>query len=447
MKFGLLAVLFLMTFSELTLGQSPEEVFQIASQFKDKVGETERDRARYFLGLGLSELKNLRKQQTNGFDLDDDSMQRLQLLESALSPIEEAFNGLRTTKDRVGAKKRLDDLSHDIDQVDKVFLILGPARAMELATGRAIRAVRNRSKATARTAFSPTTFVTSKKVSEYLALTEEQRKNLNRLVTHATAKMRYGSDGHLDKIRALLEQHWKSLLEELDDNQQSAVKKLIGEPIQWFRSTEKQALRARDFSARGGPMVNTGRLVVAGRTLGEIQVEVEKLELEFMHSHVFEMITSPFIWDELDLAAEQRTQMGSKATFKNVVALPSFSEDRISKLLEKGEIRYPRAISDILTKHHSELLRMMELQILTGKYESSVGLLHPSVSKHLDLSLNQANKIRVLSIKFEKDSMLLSKELGDDRKLTQDEFDKSVSSILTEEQKQLLSRLTGKNSR
>ena len=447
MKISLLLTKFFIFFlwAGVASGQSPEEVFRLAGQFREKVGVTERDRARYFLGLGLSELKNLRNQQKNGIELDGDSKQRLLLLEGSLAPIEEAFNRIRTSKDRVEAKMKLEQLSHDAEHANRVFSILGPTKALELTTERTIRALKNKAKTTAKNAFSPTTLITNKWMSKYLALTEEQERELNELVANTTDRIRYGSDGHLEKLRVILDAHWKSLLKALNDSQRLMARELIGQPIQWFRSKDKQTLRARDFLVKRGPLVNPVRLPLAGKTSKEIRHEIEKMDREFMHSHVYEMITSPFIWDELDLAPEQRNEIKSKENFKNIVAIPSLSQDRISQLLKQKEVTYCQSISNILTKDQLKLLRMMELQILTGKYELSVGLLHPSISNHLKLSSSKRERIRVLANKYQIDSELFAKGLAEDRKQSQEKFDESVSGILTEKQKKLLSKLTNQN--
>ena len=88
--------------------------------------------------------------------------------------------------------------------------------------------------------------------------------------------------------------------------------------------------------------------------------------------------------------------------------------------------------------------RHIELQVLTGAFESSVGLLHPEIQKHLKLAKAQSNQIDKISNSFSLRYKDLYGKLSQKRKEIASEYAIKVRDVLTKEQLKKFEKLFGK---
>ena len=113
-----------------------------------------------------------------------------------------------------------------------------------------------------------------------------------------------------------------------------------------------------------------------------------------------------------------------------------------TELLNK-KVEYPKIIKDSLLDNQIELLRHLEVQILTSKYASSVGLLHPKFVEKLALSKEQQETMQSLADTYAKQAKLLLAFINEERAEIQKTFESDVESLLKEPQLKLYRQLTG----
>ena len=321
---------------------------------------------------------------------------------------------------------------------------------MELTTLGVAGSLKSISENSINNGFAPTTILSNDLVMKLLSFSDQQKKEFEKIEIRITDEMRFGSDGEIKKMEDALKRHWEKILSTLDLKQNKVAKDLVGEPIQWFRYSGNNPLRSRDFSRRNGPIVNPGTIDMAIRTddgrsiLLMTPTELEDRGIGFTHSHTYEMMTSRFVWDELELSNEQRKEL--KHHKLRSVALPAYYQDRTRELLNQEKVDYPKSLKSILTKDQMTWFQQMELQVLTGKYESSVGLLHPGFIERLDLRSNQQDKINSLAKKYVQDIQVLDKSLKASREATRLKYKEEIQGILTEEQKVIFRKLVKKQS-
>ncbi len=451
-KILLLVLVVSLTLSNSALSQlTPEEVYKVHVLKLNTRGNSEKQHAFFFHSMGLGELERLKNEKRRYRGLAPEKQLRLELLEDALSPITEVINARRNTSDRetrLALNQKFVELLNDTDNYRLVFDALGGDRALELTTKGLAASLKNISKSSITNAYSPATILNNELVLKLLSFSDLQKKEFEKLKIEVTEKMRFGAEGEVGQMEDVLSRHWKSILSSLDATQSDTVKQLVGEPIQWFRGSANNQLRRRDFSNHGGPVVNPGTIDESiktddGRSIFQMTpAELGENGIDFLYSHIYEMMSSPFIWDELELSKEQRSDL--KQNKLDAVGLPSFHQERLVDLLKEKEVNYPKSMKSILQESQLTWFRQMELQVLTGQYESSIGLLHPMFVERLTLRRRQQEKIKELAKKYSMEIQVLQKSLIASRKETRLEFEAAIQDLLTEEQKAIFQKLTGR---
>ena len=427
--------------------QDMSEVYQLNPVRVKKRGASLESQTLYFNSMGITELQNLRTEHFNG-TIDESSFARMVALEEVLSPvmaIHEKFGQELSQIEFKEAMRAQKILMRDQATAFKVFEAIGPERASLLAIRASARALQSM-------ADKPSNDVQGNSllnldiVAELLELTDDQRVKISDITKEFTKPFKKGSERDFDDYDQLLSDHWEKLLSVLKSEQRSSAIRLIGSPVNWFRAGKNESLRRRDFVAKPGIAAVTGlERVEWGAGVKKPNVyqmsrnELDSVGIRVIPSSSFEMFRSNFVWDELELTDDQREKM-KQFNVSPSVSLPRFQESRLSELLN-GEANYPIELSDVLLGNQLELFQQVELQVLTGVYEGSVGLAHPQMLAKLQVSKTQQSEIDLLVKEFESKARVFYKNILEAREASKVVFKERLDSVLNANQKEKLRRL------
>ena len=377
------------------------DVFSVKSRGSSEVAVTQ-----YFIGLGMDELRLLRNRERS-YGLDEQSLKRRKALDEALAPINaiDALSGTPAFNSELEDERMRLAVSSELSE--KVFKAIGGERAREKVLEMVVDSIRSISNSKKENAFSANAPLLNPTLALLLNLTDDQSSELKALHESATKKSRFGSVDAFKEMERLLERHWNALRASLDIEQRKQAEDLIGEPLQWFRGLPSNGLRKRDFSGGGVSYTGTKAMELQNSAQRHIhffsEEEMQQRGVQMIHGHFCEMINSNFIMGEIELVKDQRKEL--RGDFREYLktetaVIPNRHEARLSQILE-SEADYPGALKDILTSLQLDSLENIEFQVLTGKFESSFGLLHPKVLKHLQIDPKQTEKIRELCGSYE----------------------------------------------
>lgn len=426
--------------------QDMAEVYQLDPVYINRRGTSFEAQTTYFNSMGITELQNLRTEQFNG-TIDEFSLARLVALEDVLSPvmaIQEKFAQELSSEEFKKAMESQSELMRDPTTAFGVFEAIGPERASLLAMRASARALESMVNPNEHT--QGNSILKLDIVAGLLELTDDQKVRIDEITEEFSEPLRKGSKSDFGDYDQLLSDHWKKLLSILGPEQRSSAVRLVGSPVNWFRAGKNETLRQRNFSAKPGAAAVTGLESVdwgAEDTNPNIyQMSREELEskgIRVIPSSSFEMFRSKFVWDELELTDDQREKM-KRFTVSPSVSLPRFQAGRLSEIID-GETDYPTELSDVLVDSQMEFFQQIELQVLTGSHESSVGLAHPKMVITLRTTETQQAKINSLAKEFESKANLFYENILEARKASKAKFKERLESVLNDRQKEKLRKL------
>ena len=416
--------------------QFAPEMFELESFVEAGNWESETGKrvVRSLIGMATGELEDLERLEAGGL-LETSSLDRKRNLELILNSV--------LAPDLPPLKYRISTPAV-IASAKTIFANLGQEKISKRVNLSLSRSAYLKSKKAQPTAYSPNTPLKVEAILQSLSLSEIQKSKFNKLYDEATEKMRFGSEREFRKLENLLSIHWGNLLFVLDSNQNETARNVFGEPVQWFRNGNQKSLKGKDFSAGyyfKGTYEQRTFLDKNGRTIRQLTPDqIRENGFEYIHSHVEVMLKNKFVWDELDLSTEQR-HVFKKSLY--AVSTNGHHRSRLLKLLQ-GKAEYAKVIGDELLDNQVEILRHLEVQVLTSKDSSSVGLLFPDVADFLSLTKHQKEEIRSLAVDYERQAKSLLEVIAEERKRIQIIFDSEVENLLTDSQFELLGKLTGR---
>jgi len=418
-------------------------MFELNRYFEDNAQkEGDKKLNNYLIHLGKTELQRMRQLAARG-QLDGAGTIRKQQLEKSVGPILALeISGGEFTQEKLW---KFHSYSSDISRSQAVFVALGQEKILNLAYENVAESLKDKLESSRLNTFSLSTPLTETSVAKIIGLTETQKLKLSELSEEYSEKSKYGSEDIFQQLENLLESHWTNLLSILAAQQRESAVKLIGEPIQWFRAVRPPKIRNRDF-ANNGTVVTPGQYsslqTKDGRTVHQMTVqELRNRKIEFLDSHNYEILKHPFIWNELELSTDQKRNLKK---LSSVLTRSDNHQARLGELLVQDKVEYPSSLKEILTKDQLGWFRHIELQVLTGAFESSVGLLHPEIQKHLKLAKAQSNQIDKISNSFSLRYKDLYGKLSQKRKEIASEYAIKVRDVLTKEQLKKFEKLFGK---
>lgn len=434
-----------MFFLSIGSAQTMEELYELRTSFHKSIEPSERDMASFFIMIGQFELDKLRGKQT----LTNDEAQLKNALENALKAQIELYDFEDQIGQLVGGGKERSRISSDISIARDVFNAIGADRAKLITNAMIINAAQSDFAKSQLNSNSVECLILEKRLAACLKLTDQQRERIEKLANETGDRLRVGPGKEFTDLQTLFRDHWIQIQQALDSSQRKEAKRLVGEPIHWYRSVRKLSYRGTNSGHMSVRLIGKEFFLAEklGKEVSELSEEDFNNEgIELVHNHFFQILQCPFIWDELELSKRQRQQIQSgffDYLKKEAHLIPGNHKLRLNVILI-GKAELPNYVVKNFLEDQQTGVRHYEFQILTGDYETSFGLLHPQVKTHLELTKSQDVDLTEMAKKFEAQRNELEQNLAVRREKMQSEFSDKVAAILTKEQHDLYTRFTGK---
>jgi hypothetical protein len=434
-----------MFFLSIGSAQTMEELYELRTSFHKSIEPSERDMASFFIYIGQMELQELQWIQ----QLTDEQRELKSGLEEALKPLNDLTQFEMQTGQIVDGGKERSKLNGDISIARNVFNTLGPETVAQKVNWIVNHEVQLGISKSLLNSNSVECLILEKRLAACLKLTDQQRDRIEKLANETGDQLRVGPGKEFTDLQSLFRDHWIQIQQALDSSQRKEAKRLVGEPIHWYRSVRKLSYRGTNSGHMSFRMIGKEFFLAEklGKEVSELTEEDFKNEgIELVHDHFFLMLQCPFIWDELELSKRQRQQIQSgffDYVKKEAHLIPGNHKLRLNDILI-GKAELPNYVVKNFLEDQQTAVRHYEFQILTGDYETSFGLLHPQVKVHLELTKSQDVDLTEMAKKFEEQRNELEQKLAIRREKMQSEFSDKVAAILTKEQHDLYTRFTGK---
>ena len=265
------------------------------------------------------------------------------------------------------------------------------------------------------------------------------KKNLLDVLDRYKTKQKELEADYVDKLRSITQELWPRLMKVLAPKQIAEADRVLGKHAEWFRFIELP----RQFLVR--PDV-TGSGLVGEKVKEKYGFNIMKLldisNQEFIESGfepidplIYELATSGFIADELDLTSNQReklVELRKEHWYKNAVVINRQPDTRFELLLEKeNSDLLPNGLTGILIGHQQRSLLQIELQLRTGiEYSTTAGLTHPRLIKHLELSSVQVQDLEKIGQEYASECSPIFDEYKQVRQKMHAEFVAAVIAII-----------------
>jgi hypothetical protein len=299
----------------------------------------------------------------------------------------------------------------------------------------------------AKSSTSAKTWLSVPLLEDYLGLSDIQKTKIKAEVD--SAKVELEQINELELLRRLSQKRWDEILKVCDGDQVSEVKRLVGIPFEWFAMSRENELF--DLSLlRSGPSVNGTNafpLLKAGVDVKAMkQEELEKAGVIVLPAVTYELFFNRFFWDSISLTAEQKEEILGPA--RNELVKKVFVEGGDAFYFHQliaGDAKLPRLLLDLFDEEQQKRALQIEFQILAGrKFQSSAGLLHPTVAELLNFRKDQLRDIERIGFDFEMESRELIETLNEKRKAIGKRLGESTLGVLNERQLSLYTELVGR---
>ena len=341
--------------------------------------------------------------------------------------------------------KRLLEVYNSKEIAESVFQILGVERCCQIAINRARKEIdwemanRNDSGTSIASYFQNNTFL------ELLSLTKP-RKTIESLVAKVDKELREFAAKKIDEQKRVSNNRWDELLAVLTPDQRDLVKQRIGQPVEWFRIPKNNTFET------GATWLSTN-VVFAGTksmkipsALQKSSDELNELEIELLDSLVYQMLYASPLWPEFELVQQQENELnGTLKNYFNESALVRPQPKRLHLLLN-GQAEYTETVKNLFLPKQLKWFQQIELQIrLEKKYDAVVGLMHPKMTKFLNLDFEQKASIEEIGERYRRTEKNWQIVLEAKTTAMLDFLHFEVHEILNEEQKKVYRTNTGQS--
>jgi len=431
--------------------QTKREIYELDFLYKARAGTSERAVAIYWNQLAKQEVNVI--QSGRSLLQGIEAQQKLADLRIALAPIYE-MEELRSNLSGAEGQILLADHAalYESDEIaEKVFQVLGPEYCTRLALKRLNLDLEIKREEQVRDWSSVTTYLSNETFATLLEMSDKQKKDLKSELEKAENELKKTTTELLANLEAKSDRRWGDLLDILYAHQRKQAELLLGKPIEWFRLAKQPNSAIFDTWLSTGGVTNGSRScevkAADGRSSTEMsQDELSQHGIEFFDSLVLEMLFETQLWDEMELTEQQREELTKrirKELNMNVLAMPDGAA-RFPQLLQ-GKATYPKTVRDFFVPTQLEWFRQMELQIRLGKkYDSTVGLLNPTMMQVLALDPSQKTELGKVGEKYAQEERTLIGELVMARQKIQDELSVKLVAIMTPAQLKLYEKHTGR---
>jgi hypothetical protein len=235
-------------------------------------------------------------------------------------------------------------------------------------------------------------------VIERLQLTPNQTAQFKRLKDRLESNNKKRHDQLAEKLKPLLKEHFEAVQAELDSAQKTQFLDWFGD-LTLFESlstSDQHKDFILDVSQNQELGASGGTLTRRIGTINPDQPTSIRKDLE-IDSLLYKALTMANFEKQLALSPDQTKQLDSRL-HGNDVRLHKVHRrsERILAIL-KDEWEVPDWLDEILLKHQKTWLRQFEFQVYNMPYADSFGVLNPDVSEALELTPEQAKRIKELA--------------------------------------------------
>ena len=417
--------------------------------------------ANYWFEAGLREIQKLRSRKRGQFGFQAEKLDKLETLY-------EEYQSLKVHKpdgsiDREASKLRR--AFFDSDRVaQQVFDILGPEHGMQVVLERNIYHLQMlKERASLQDIGELQTVFSLPLFRKALQVEGEQTKEVEAVNKSCKEDYRSAVKMQMDALRNASQDRWHALLAQLNATQRGRAVRMMGEPVEWYRIEKQPEFRRHgvrpDGTANYGGGWNSGSIRELAKKMARgnerwfidaPNEEFEKLGYTCMDLLAYQMLFEKLLWDEMEFTQEQRKSLALKGKFRRklhveskIVARPS-GVQRFESLLD-GKAKYPPEYHEFFLPDQLTWFRQIETQIRAGqKYDSSVGLLHPTIANYLELTGSQKIVMQKIAREFEERVRLIVEKIVAERQMAQHRLLERVFKILDPAQRKKFESLTGK---
>ncbi len=341
---------------------------------------------------------------------------------------------------------RLVEALRDEATADAAFATLGPEYAQELATerlGSDLKTIANRK---LKTSFEVNPLVNNNALLETLGLASDQELKLSKEFEKVSLALAKKTKKLMKELALESDKRWQELLEAMDGSQSKMAKQLLGRPVEWFRIPKTNRVQRdgetwlKTYVCFSGSKT-TDALKGNSKSLFELeQAELEKHGIEKFGSLAYELLFATSLWSEYELVQPQRNELTKTIRLRlNEYGLVVPDDQRRIVALIDGSATYPKTITDLLLPNQLKWFRQMELQVLLKKkFDSSVGLLNPTMISTLELRPAQTKTMRKIAKKYKAIETAILSELAKETRLANANFQTRVADTLTKQQREKL---------
>ena len=299
---------------------------------------------------------------------------------------------------------------------ERIFEELGFDKLSAAVISRVKATLEVESKRLAKNSTSAAPSLAGELLTRYLKISDEQSDRIADVVSVANEKLL--TNEFLTPLRELSDQRWNSILEVLNPSQRKEAKRLAGRPIEWFRIGGQSELLETGF-LEASPSFHSHKASELGKVGVRLDrlndVELEKNGIFVVQGVCLAMVFDRFIWDEVSLSDSQRESIAGD--FQDELRDSGWASAGGDMLyfhqLLVDDASLPDNLAEILDEEQEIRFRQIEFQILTGKaFQPCVGIIHPVVYEHLNLSHSQRVDIKRIADEFEKDKIPLTEQLS-----------------------------------
>lgn len=288
-------------------------------------------------------------------------------------------------------------------------------------------------------------------IAEVLGLNEKQKEQIKKSIEATDKKIREGTSKEFEDLEKLYREHWEKICRDLNTKQREKAVALIGEPIHWFRNPGGLPFLS-DESGFVRFMVINSKVRNLARSLGKTMADLNEDELaeadvDFFYNHFFQMMRTRFVWDELELSESQRNRLQQDFRLQsneNLYVINGQEDKRLVRII-KEVAKFPSYVHDSFNDKQQQWLKNLEIQLLTFKYRSTIGILHPEIVSDLEITSAQQTKIKKLGEQFDKKRIQIEQNIVESQNKIKSEMLEEIGKVLSEKQREVYKNITGQN--
>ncbi len=296
------------------------------------------------------------------------------------------------------------------------------------------------------------TFLADLRLQKKLGVTEKQYRPIQKKLFNARREI---LEKHRKEFDDLRDEHLSRTVRVLSSRQKKHFERLIGKPLHWERLAIANESFAKSFVRLGKP-IKYHRVLLPknnsfdSKTLKKLKEpeDLKKKKIEVVSYFLFRILASNFFRGEMEVTNEQAQRLNQLLDKwrESAVISDKFRMHRMESLI-KLQAKYSEKLTAIILPHQLKWLKTCELQLYAARFRFSFGLLHPAITKELEIEADQQRELKRLSNAYQQSLTKLTNRMGKKISQAMRVIYAGSFKILTEKQKKQYELITGISAR